>query len=73
MAIHHGGQGNLLDRDIDPTSENQTTTVTDIEDTQDFHPAETDHFEDLELNNPTKLAAITRELDDLHQLNPLER
>ena len=28
---------------------------------------ETDHFEDLEHNNPTKLAALIREIDDLHQ------
>ena len=67
MATHNGGPGNLLDRDIDPTSENQTTADTNIADTQNFHPVETDHFKDLELNNPTKLAAITRELDNLHQ------
>ena len=28
---------------------------------------ETDHFEDLQHNNPTKLTALTRDIDDLHQ------
>ena len=67
MATHHGGSGNPLDRDIDVTRENQTTIDTDVEDTQDFHPVETDHFENLEHNNPAKLTALTRELDDLCQ------
>ena len=67
MATHRGGLGQPLDRDIDMTRENQTTADTDIEDTQDFHPVDTDHFEDSELNNPTKLAAIIWELDDLCQ------
>ena len=67
MAIHHGGSGNPLDRDIDVTRENQTTVDTDVEDTQDFHPVETGHFENLEHNNPMKMTALTRELDDLHQ------
>ena len=34
---------------------------------QDFHPEDTDDFESIEHVNPTRLAAITRELDDLHQ------
>ena len=34
---------------------------------QDFHPADTDHFEYLEHNNPATLTAITRKLDDLCQ------
>ena len=49
------------------TRENQTTIDTDVEDTQDFHPVETDYFEDLEHNNPTKLTALTREVDNLCQ------
>ena len=49
------------------TRETQKTADTDLEDTQDFNTAETDHFEDLERNNPTKLTALTREIDDLHQ------
>ena len=67
MATHHGGSGNPLDRDIDMTRDNQTAIDTNVEVMQNFHPIETDHFEDLEHNNPTKLTAITRELDDLHQ------
>ena len=67
MATHHGGSGSPLDRDIDMIRETQTTTDTDVEDTQDFHPVETDHFEDPEYNNCTKLTGLTRELDDLHQ------
>ena len=67
MAACHGGSRNPMDRDIDVTRETQTTTDTNVGDTQDFHPEETDHFEDLEHNNATKLTALTRELDDLHQ------
>ena len=67
MATHHGGLGQPLDRDIDVTREVHETTDTDIENTQDFHPVEADHFEDLQHNNPTKLIALTREVDDLHQ------
>ena len=67
MATHHGGSGSPLDRDIDMTRENQTTIDTDVDDIQDFHPVQTDHFENLEHNNPTKLTALTRELDDLDQ------
>ena len=44
MATHHGGLGQPLDKDIDVTREAHKTTDTDIEDTQDFHPVETDHF-----------------------------
>ena len=67
MATHHGGSGNPLDRDIDMARDNQTAIDTDIEVTQNLHPVETDYFEDLDHNNPAKLTAITRELDDLHQ------
>ena len=56
-----------MDRDIDVIRETHKTTDTDIENTQDFHPVEADHFEDLEHNNPTNLTALTREADDLHQ------
>ena len=66
MATHHGGSGQPLDRDVDITREAHKTTDTDIENTQDFHPVETDHFEDLQHNSPMKLTALTRELDDLH-------
>ena len=67
MATHHGSSGQYLDRDINVTREAHKATGTDVEDTQDFHPVETDHFEKLEHNNPTRLTAITRELDDLCQ------
>ena len=67
MATCHGGSGNLLDRDIAMTRDDQTAIDTDVEVMQDFHPVETDHFEDLVHNNPARLTAITRELDDLHQ------
>ena len=60
MATYHGGSGRPLDRDIDMTREAQKTTDTNIEDTWDFSTAETDHFADLEYNNPTKLTAVTR-------------
>ena len=64
MATHHGGTGKSLAGDIDVTKETHKTADTDIEDTQDCHPVETDHFKDLEHNNPTRLTGITRELDD---------
>ena len=67
MATQHGGLGHPLHRDIDVTREAYKTTDTDIENTQDFHPVEADHFEDLEHNNPIKLAALAREFDDLCQ------
>ena len=67
MAIHHGGSGNPLDRDIDITRETQNITNTNIVETRDCSTAETVHFEDLEYSNPTKLTALTREIDDLHQ------
>ena len=67
MATCHGGSGSSLDRDNDVTREIQNNTDTDTEDTQDFNTAETVHFEDLEHNNPTKLTALTREIDDLCQ------
>ena len=65
MATHHGGSGQPLDRDIDVTRESHEAT--DTEDMQDFNCVGTDHYEDLEHNNPGRLTAITRELDDLCQ------
>ena len=67
MATHHGGLGQSLDRDIDVTREVYENADTDIENTQDFHPVNTDHFKDLQHNNPTNLTALTREVDDLCQ------
>ena len=65
MATHHGSSGNPLDSTIDMTRETQTTADNDIKNTQDFHPVETDHFDDLDHNIPTTLTALTREIDDL--------
>ena len=67
MATHHGGSGNPLDRDIAMTRDDQTAIDTNVEVMQDFHVVETDYFEHLEHNNPTRLTAITSELDDLCQ------
>ena len=67
MATHHGGSGQSLDRDTNMTREEQPVVDTDVEVQQDFHPEDTAQFELLENNNPARLTAITRELDDLHQ------
>ena len=67
MATHHGGLGQPLDRNIDLTREVHETTDTDIENTQDFHSVDTDHFEDLQHNNPMKVTALTREVNGLRQ------
>ena len=65
MATCHGGSGQPLNRDLDVTGEVHETTDTDIENTLDLHPVDTDHFEDLQHNNPAKLTPLTREVDDL--------
>ena len=67
MATHHGGSGKPLDRDIDVTREDHEITDTDIENTQDFHPVNTDNFKDLQHNNTMNLTALTREVDNLCQ------
>ena len=67
MTTHHGGLGPPLNRDANATREEQPVVDTSIKVPQDFHPEDTDHFEDLGHNNPTRLTAITRELDNLHQ------
>ena len=67
MATHHGGSGQPLDRVTATPGEEQPVVNTDVELQQDFHPEDTDHFENLEHNNPSRLHAITRELYDLHQ------
>ena len=65
MPTHHGGSGHPLDRDINVTRE--AHKATDTEDMQDFHPVETDCYEDLEHKNPARLTAITGELDYICQ------
>ena len=67
MATHHGGSGQPLDTVTNITREEQPVVDTDVEVQQDFHPKDTAQFEVLEHYNPTRLTAITRELDDLHQ------
>ena len=67
MGTHHGASGIPLDKDIDVTRETQNTTDTNTEDTWDFNTADTVHFEDLKHNNPAKITALTKEIDDLHQ------
>ena len=62
MATHHGGLGQPLDRVTNMTREEQPVVDTNIEVPQNFHPEDTDHFEDLEHNDPTRLTAITKEL-----------
>ena len=63
IATHHEGSGQHMDRDNDA----HKTTDTEIEHAQEFHHANTNDFEASETNNPTKLTAITRELDELCQ------
>ena len=60
MATYHGGSGQPLDRDA-----NMTRKDIDVDIPQDFHHEDTDDFENIKHENPTSLAAITRELDDL--------
>ena len=61
MATCHGGPGQLLHRDA-----NTTRKDIDVDTPQDFHHEGTDDFENVEHESPTSLAAITRQLDDLH-------
>ena len=60
MATCHGGSEQPLDRHIDVAGKAHETTDTDIENTQDLHPVDTDHFGDLQHNNPMKLTTLTR-------------
>ena len=52
MATHYEELGQPLDRDIDVTGEVYENTDTDIENTQDFHPLNTDHFVDYNIPIP---------------------
>ena len=69
MATHHGGSGQPLDRVTCMPREEQLVVNTDVEVQQDFHPEDTDQFENFEHNSPARLHAVTRKLDDLHQRN----
>ena len=46
MATHHGGSGQPLDRVTNMTREEQPIEDTDVEVQQDFHPENTNHFEE---------------------------
>ena len=61
MATHHGGSGQSLDRDATLNGKD-----TDVDIPHDFHHEGTDDFENIEQEDHTSLAGITRELDDLH-------
>ena len=60
MAIHHRGSGQPLDRHGTPIGKD-----TDVNIPHDYHHEDTDDFENVEQENHTNLAALTRELDDL--------
>ena len=45
MPTHHGTSGQPLDRDIDVNVDAHKTTDFDIENTQDYHPVDTDQFQ----------------------------
>ena len=67
MTTHHGCSGKSLDRVTNTPREEQPVVDTDVDLQQDFHPEDTDQFENVEHNNPDRLHAITRELDYLCQ------
>ena len=60
MTTCHGGSGQPLDRDATTTGKD-----TDVDIPHDFHLEDTDDFENVEQENHTSLAAITRALDDI--------
>ena len=61
MATCHGGSGQPLDRDATPNGKD-----TDVNTLHNYHHEDTGNFENVEQENHTNLAALTRELDDLH-------
>ena len=61
MATHHRGSGQPLDRDATPIGKD-----TDAKIWHNYHHEDTNDFENIEQENHTNLAALTRELDDLH-------
>ena len=56
-----------MDRDIAMTRDSKIAEIANVKVMQDLHAVETDNLEDLEHNNPMKLTALTREVDDLCQ------
>ena len=80
IQVDRGGRflclniGCPLDKDTDLNREDPETTEMEIENTHSFDTAvvlneveETGHSKGPEYNTHTKLATLTRELDDLHQ------
>ena len=61
MAIHHRGSGQPLDRDATLTGKD-----TDVDILHNYHHEDMDDFENIEQENHTNLAAVTRQLNDLH-------
>ena len=61
MATHHRGSGQALDRDSTPNGKD-----TDVNILHNYHHEDTNDFENVEQENHTNLAALTRELDDFH-------
>ena len=61
MATCHGGSGQPLERDATMIGKDTGVNIP-----HDFHHEDTTDFENIEQENHTSLAAITRELDDLH-------
>ena len=68
MATHHRGSGQPMDRDATPNGKD-----TDVNIPHNYHHEDTDDFENIEQENHTNLAALTRELDDLHHRVQLEK
>ena len=60
MATHHRGSGQPSDRGATPTGKD-----TDVHILNNYHHEDTDDFDNVEQENHTNLAALTRELDDL--------
>ena len=63
MPIPHGGSGQPMDIDINALK----TTNTEFDHAQEFCHINANDFEDSETNNPTRLTAITRGMDNLWQ------
>ena len=60
MAAYHGGSGQPLDRDAALNGKD-----TDVNIPHNYHHEDTGDFENVEQENHTNLADLTRELDDL--------
>ena len=61
MAAYHRGSGQPLDRDATLTGKDTYVNIP-----HDYPPEDMDDFENIEQENNTNLAALTKVLDDLH-------